>query len=106
MSTWNLPPGVTTNDEHINPADIPSSKEHGGQLASLDPAQQRAMLRAHRIARLREALDVCREEREERNAVVPVVGPTVYNPHRADFALCAEYLEACIATLAGEAWVR
>src|SRR3990167_6307349 len=44
--------------------DTPSSKEHGGQLASLDAAQQRAMLRAHRITVLSQARLVCREERE------------------------------------------
>jgi len=80
-----------------------SSKEYGGQLAALHPDEQRAMLRAHRLTRLREALDVCRAEAEERSDYDGEdFGAYLRRTQYAMFAGGVQYLEACIAVLAGE----
>ena len=40
MSTWNLPPGVTTNDPHINPPDEPRHWRTG-QHVSINTSEPR-----------------------------------------------------------------
>lgn len=37
MSTWNLPPGVTTNNEHINPSDKLVKRTVFGRKAMFHP---------------------------------------------------------------------